>query len=303
MLKIKKLALKGSALFLGCLCTAQIGTGLTASCVNIDAPQQTSQFSEKMLKEENNIKIIPAKNYDEMCCKIANYIKAQIAEKPDTILGAATGSTYIGVYEKLVKMYKNGEINFSKVTSINLDEYVGLGAEHPQSYRYYMAHNLFNHVNIQPENIHLPNGLAESPEKECERYEKLFKKFGSADIQLLGLGHNGHIAFNEPGDTFIPGTHCVKLDDSTIQANKRFFDSESDVPRFAYTAGIEDIFKAKCIILAISDPKKAKILKAALTGPVTPKVPASILQLHKNVILVGTEDALALLQHATPRNI
>lgn len=295
MRKLKKIISACYAFSLVGVSITQSTSSLDLNPVNFNAIGEFNITKEKNLQNQTNIKIITAKDYNDMCNKIANYIKEQIAKKPNTVLGAATGSTYVGVYEKLVELYNKGKIDFSKVTSINLDEYVGLGADSPQSYKYYMNHNFFNHININPKNIHLPNGLAKNSEKECQRYKKLFEGFDGADLQLLGLGHNGHIAFNEPGDVFNLKTHCVKLDQSTINANKRFFKSESEVPRFAYTAGIEEIFKAKCIIMAVSDSKKAEILNKALTGPVTPKVPASILQLHKNVIVVGTKDALALL--------
>lgn len=254
-------------------------------------PCSAESANEKL----SGITVIKTKNYDEMCEKIASQIKDQVNIKSESVLGVATGSTYLGVYKHLVDLYNDGQIDFSKVSTLNLDEYADIDPNNPQSYTYYMHTNFFDKINILPENTYLPNALASNQDAECKRYQSLFDKYGPLDLQLLGLGHNGHIAFNEPGSCFTQGVHCAKLNDRTIQANKRFFDKEEDVPRFAYTVGIKNIFSAKKIIIAVSDPAKAKILREAFYGPITPNVPASILQLHNNVTIIGTEDALALL--------
>jgi glucosamine-6-phosphate deaminase len=230
-----------------------------------------------------------------MCRKAAHILSAQVTLKPKSVLGLATGSTSLGVYKQLAEWHAAGDVDFSEAVSINLDEYVGLAPDNPQSYRYYMDDNFFRHVNIKPENTHLPNGLAPDKAEECARYESLIRALNGIDIQLLGIGHNGHIGFCEPGTTFEKDTHCVSLAESTIRANSRFFDDESDVPRFAYTMGIRTIMRARRIMLIASGAGKAQILKDSFFGPVTPQVPASILQLHSDVILAGDEEVLSLL--------
>ena len=239
------------------------------------------------------MKIIKAKDYDGMSRQAANILAAQIVMKPDCVLGLATGSTPIGLYKRLIEGYKAGDLDFSKVSTVNLDEYRGLPRENDQSYYYFMNDNLFNHVNIDKANTNVPNGMEADSEKECARYEALIESFGGVDIQLLGLGHNGHIGFNEPADQFDKLTHCVDLQESTIEANKRFFASADDVPRQAYTMGIQTIMKAKKIVVVVSGADKADIVRDAFFGPVTPHVPASILQMHQDVILVGDEAALS----------
>lgn len=228
-----------------------------------------------------------------MSRKAANIISAEIITKPDCVLGLATGSSPIGIYENLVHWYEQDDLDFSQVTSVNLDEYKGLPKDNDQSYDYFMHEHLFNKVNIKPENINIPNGMEEDAQKECARYNQVLEDIGGVDLQLLGIGHNGHIGFNEPGEAFEKETHCVDLTESTINANKRFFEKEEDVPRQAYTMGIKSIMKAKKILLIISGKEKAGIVKEAFFGPVTPKVPASILQLHNDVILVADADALS----------
>jgi len=203
----------------------------------------------------------------------------------------ATGSTPVGTYENLIERYKAGTLDFSGVKTVNLDEYDGLSPDHEQSYRYFMQKNLFDHVNIKPENTHVPNGLAADSAAECARYDAAIENLGGTCLQLLGIGRNGHIAFNEPSDHFAMGTHRTSLDASTIDANKRFFENESDVPRFAYTMGIRGIFRAKKILLVVSGADKAEALKKSFHGPVTPKVQASILQLHPNVFVVTDKAA------------
>ena len=241
------------------------------------------------------IKKIKAENYEVMSRKAANMISAQITMKPDSVLGLATGSTPIGAYKYLVDRYKSGDLDFSSVTTMNLDEYYGISPENEQSYRKFMGENLFDHINIDPSRIHIPNGLETDEGKECKRYENLIQDKGGIDLQLLGIGHNGHIGFNEPGAIFEASTHCVALTESTIQANRRFFDREEDVPRKAYTMGIKAIMQAKRILIIVSGEEKAQIVQKAFNGPITPEVPASILQLHKNLTLIGDEAAFSML--------
>ena len=239
------------------------------------------------------MRICRATDYNDMSRKAANYIGALIINKPDCVLGLATGSTPIGTYKNLVAGYENGDYDFSNVRSVNLDEYKGLPKENEQSYYYFMHEHLFNHVNIKEENTNVPDGTQPDGEKECARYEELIRSLGGVDLQLLGLGHNGHIGFNEPADAFDKTTHCVDLTESTIEANKRFFESEDDVPRQAYTMGIKNIMQAKKILVVVSGEDKAAILKEVLYGPITPEVPASILQLHNDVTIVADAAALS----------
>ena len=213
--------------------------------------------------------------------------------KPDCVLGLATGSTPLGTYQQLIDWYNKGDLDFSETKSVNLDEYKGLPKDNDQSYYYFMYNNLFKHININLDNTNVPNGMEPDSEKECSRYEQVISGLGGVDLQLLGLGHNGHIGFNEPAQAFEKTTHCVDLTESTIEANKRFFASIDDVPKQAYTMGIQTIMKAKKILLLVSGEDKAAILRDALCGPVTPQVPASILQLHNDVIVVADEAALS----------
>lgn len=241
------------------------------------------------------MKIYCTKDYKEMSRKAANIISAEIILKQDCVLGLATGSTPIGTYQQLIEWYHKGDLDFSKVKTVNLDEYKGIAEENNQSYRYFMNHNLFNYVNIDKKNTYVPNGMAESEEEECIRYTSVIDSLGGVDLQLLGIGHNGHIGFNEPGDTFTLGTHCVALSQSTIEANSRLFENVDEVPRFAYTMGIKTIMKAKRILIVVSGEDKADIVKNAVRGNVTPEIPVSILQLHQDVILVADEAALSKL--------
>ena len=239
------------------------------------------------------MKIYKAKDYKDMSRKAANIISAQVIMKPNCVLGLATGSTPIGTYDQLVEWYNKGDLDFSEVTTVNLDEYKGLPRTNDQSYYYFMHQHLFDRVNIDPERTNVPNGMEPDAEKECGRYEELIRSLGGVDLQLLGLGHNGHIGFNEPGEAFEKETHCVDLTESTIEANKRFFASADDVPKQAYTMGIKTIMQAKKILIVVNGENKADIVESAFYGPVTPEVPASILQLHNDVTLVGDEAALA----------
>ena len=242
------------------------------------------------------MKIYKAKDYKDMSRKAANIISAQVIMKPNCVLGLATGSTPIGTYDQLVEWYNKGDLDFSEVTTVNLDEYKGLPRTNDQSYYYFMHQHLFDRVNIDPERTNVPHGMDPDAEKECGRYEELIRSLGGVDLQLLGLGHNGHIGFNEPGEAFEKETHCVDLTESTIEANKRFFASADDVPKQAYTMGIKTIMQAKKILIVVNGENKADIVERAFFGPVTPEVPASILQLHNDVTLVGDEAALAKIE-------
>ena len=242
------------------------------------------------------MKIYKAKDYKDMSRKAANIISAQVIMKPNCVLGLATGSTPIGTYDQLVEWYNKGDLDFSEVTTVNLDEYKGLPRTNDQSYYYFMHQHLFDRVNIDPERTNVPNGMEPDAEKECGRYEELIRSLGGVDLQLLGLGHNGHIGFNEPGEAFEKETHCVDLTESTIEANKRFFASADDVPKQAYTMGIKTIMQAKKILIVVNGENKADIVERAFFGPVTPEVPASILQLHNDVTLVGDEEHLLKLR-------
>ena len=241
------------------------------------------------------MRIIKAKDYDDLSRKAANIISAQVLLKPDCVLGLATGSTPIGTYKQLIEWYEKGDLDFSAAKSVNLDEYRGLTKDNDQSYYYFMYNNLFKHININMENTNVPDGTEPDSEKECSRYENVIEAYGGVDLQLLGLGHNGHIGFNEPDKDVPRTTHCVDLTQSTIEANKRFFASVDDVPKQAYTMGIGTIMKARKILLVVSGADKAQILHDVLCGPVTPEVPASILQLHSDVIVVADEAAMAKL--------
>ena len=231
------------------------------------------------------MRIICAKDYKEMSEMAADIIGAQVLLKPDAVLGLATGSTPIGTYEELVRRYEAGRLDFSKIKTVNLDEYRGLTRDNDQSYYYFMHSHLFDHININKNNTKVPDGM--EPDA--------LKNYGGIDLQLLGLGNNGHIGFNEPGDEFIDKTHVVDLTESTIEANKRFFASIDDVPKQAYTMGIGSIMRAKRVLMVVNGKGKAEIVKEAFFGPITPKVPASILQLHNDFILIGDVEALSCL--------
>ena len=241
------------------------------------------------------MKIFYSKTKEEAGLKAAKSFAAVLKNKPDAILGLATGSSPEPMYESLAQMYRNGEVTFANAKSVNLDEYVGLSADHDQSYAYFMRKHLFDKVDIDLSNTNLPNGLAADYDAECARYDALYDSFGGADLQILGIGLNGHIGFNEPADEFTKGTNPVKLTESTIKANSRFFESESDVPTMALSMGIGQIMRAKKIILLANGKAKAEILEAALFGAVTPRVPASILQFAADVEVYADGDALAMI--------
>lgn len=230
------------------------------------------------------------KNYDEVSLRAANIIASQVIVNPKSVLGLATGSSPIGTYNILVQRCQAGQLDFSQVRSVNLDEYKGLGIESDQSYVWFMHHHLFDKINIKAENIHLPNGKAQDFHEEAKNYDALIDSLGGTDIQLLGIGHNGHIGFNEPSEEFIAPTHVVDLQESTIEANKRFFTSIDEVPKQAITMGMHGIMTSKKILLIATGKAKADAVRKTLNGSVTPKVPASILQLHRDVtILVDQE--------------
>ena len=239
------------------------------------------------------MKLIHCKDYTEMSKKAAEIFAAQVILKPNCVLGLATGSTPVGTYKHLIEWYKAGILDFSQVKTVNLDEYVGLDVTSDQSYRYFMNDNLFDHINIDKANTNVPNGKAADIAAETDRYEALIKSLGGIDVQLLGIGNNGHIAFNEPHDSFDGRTHEVQLTESTIQANARFFSSMDEVPKRAISMGIGTIMQAKKIVLIANGPKKADIIYETCFGPITPNVPASALQLHPDATIIVDEEAYA----------
>ena len=237
------------------------------------------------------MKIMYTDTYANMSRRAANIISAQIILHPKTVLGLPTGTTPIGAYRQLIEWYKKGDLDFSQVTTFNLDEYLGLDGSHPQSYRYFMDNQLFDHVNIRKGNTHVPDGTATDPEAECELYEQAIKEAGGIDLQVLGIGNNGHIGFNEPGAAYEKTTNVTELTESTIEANSRLFASKEEVPTKALTMGMKTIMHARRILLLVSGQHKLDILNAALHGPITPEVPASLLQLHPDLtVIVSTED-------------
>ena len=241
------------------------------------------------------MRIIRTKNYDEMSRKAAAIIAAQVIHKPDCVLGLATGGTPVGTYKNLVEWYKSGDLDFSEVSTVNLDEYRGLPREHRESYWSFMHRNLFDHVNIPQDRINLPDGTNMDADAECKRYDAVIASMGGVDLQLLGIGHDGHIGFNEPGDEFVSGTNIVTLTDMTIDANTRFFEKREDVPRQAITLGNRNIMAAKRIILLATGKGKARAIAQAIKGNITPKMPASLLQVHPNVQFLLDEDAASEL--------
>ena len=236
------------------------------------------------------MKFINVKTYDELSHITAKIIAAQVVVKPNCVLGLATGSSPVGAYKELIAECNNGDLDFSNVTSVNLDEYVGLDGSHDQSYRYFMNENLFNHINIDKAKTFVPNGCADNLKAEGEAYDKMIKDLGGIDLQLLGIGLDGHIGFNEPDEFFTPATHEVVLDESTIEANSRFFASKDDVPKTAITMGMMSIMQAKKVVLIANGPAKKDIIEKAFFGPITPLVPASILQLHPDLTVVYSEN-------------
>jgi glucosamine-6-phosphate deaminase len=237
------------------------------------------------------MKIIVVDNYNEMSKKAANIIASQIILNPNSVLGFATGDTPLGTYKDLISIYNEGDIDFSDIKTFNLDEYYPLPKENPQSYNYYMEENFFKYVNVKTENIHIPNGMCDSIKDECANYEDAIKQAGGIDLQLLGIGKNGHIGFNEPDLKFEATTHLVHLDEDTIKANSRFFDSIKEVPTRAISMGIKTIMGVKKIVLLASGTEKSEAIYNTLNGPITPEVPASVLQLHPDVTVIIDKDA------------
>lgn len=242
------------------------------------------------------MRIINCHTYEAMSRKAADILAAQIQLKPNCVLGLATGTTPIGAYQGLIKKYESGSLDFSEVRTYNLDEYRGLTHEDPQSYHYFMNDRLFNHVNIDPANVHVPDGANTDADAACADYDRMVAEAGYCDLQLLGIGRNGHIGFNEPADEFSKGTHCVDLTESTIEANSRLFEKEEDVPRQAYTMGTQTIMNARCILVVANGENKAQAVRDMCFGPIVPTCPASILQLHPNVFVVCDDAALSLCE-------
>ncbi len=234
--------------------------------------------------------VIKAKDYDDLSKKAAVIIASQVLKKPNSVLGLATGSSPIGTYKELIRLNKEGVIDFSEVKTVNLDEYYGTPKTDPNSYHYFMHEQLFNHVNIDKASVNVPSGMAENVSEFCLEYEMLIQRLGGIDLQLLGIGKNGHIAFNEPDSFFPKETHHVKLADSTIDANARFYNSRDEVPKSAVSMGIGTIMKAKGVLLIANGKEKAEILEKALYGDVTPQIPASVLQYHNNLVVIYTEN-------------
>ncbi len=236
------------------------------------------------------MKLIETASYEKLSRSAANLISAQVILKPDSVLGLATGSSPLGTYRQLITWYEKGDVDFDKVISINLDEYVGLSPKDTQSYRHFMNENFFDHINIRPENTFVPDGCAKNLDAACKAYDAHIEAVGGIDLQLLGIGLDGHIGFNEPDDVFVKNTHVVTLDPSTIRANARFFEKEEQVPRRAITMGMVSIMQAKKIVLIANGAAKRDILEKAFFGPITPRIPASILQLHPDITVIYSEN-------------
>ncbi len=244
------------------------------------------------------MEVIIAKTATEMAVIAADLIERQLLHKPNSVLGLATGSTPVGTYKELVRRHKENGLDFSKVVTFNLDEYVGLPPSHDQSYRYFMDENLFKHINIPTANIHVPYGHTDSVLDFCAWYEEEIKRAGGIDLQILGIGGDGHIAFNEPGSSLGSRTRLKTLTEETIKDNSRFFKSMDEVPRFAITMGVGTILEARKIIMLANGEKKAKIVAEAIEGPVTAQVTASALQLHRDVVVIVDEAAGSKLKRA-----
>jgi glucosamine-6-phosphate deaminase len=242
------------------------------------------------------MKIIVAKNYEELSRKAGNLFASQLILKSNAVIGLATGSSPVGMYKELIQSYQDGDIDFDEVVSFNLDEYIGLSPDNEQSYHYFMRQNLFDHINIRPENIHIPSGVAVDMTIAAQFYDKMIEEAGGIDIQILGIGNNGHIGFNEPDVKFEARTHIVELEPDTIEANSRFFDSIDQVPTQAISMGIKNIMQSRKIVLIASGQGKAKVVQAMIEGPITPELPASVLQLHPDVTVILDEAAASLLK-------
>ncbi len=241
------------------------------------------------------MKVIVEKNYEKMSKKAAQLVKHQINEKPDSVLGLPTGGTPLEMYSQLITMYKRGEVDFSKVATFNLDEYYGLSPDHPQSYHYYMYNNFFDHINIKEENIHILDGKTQNIKKECEEYERKIEQAGGIDLQILGIGPNGHIGFNEPSQSLKDKTHLVELTEETREANSRFFNSKEDVPKKALTMGISTILKSDKIIIMAAGENKASAINKTLSGQINTCTPSTLLQTHPDVTVIVDKDAACYL--------
>lgn len=241
------------------------------------------------------MRVLITDSYDQMGLEAAKIVAGQIYLKPNSVLGLATGSTPLSMYERLVAVHRTVGLDFSEVTTFNLDEYIGMGPDNPQSYHYFMQEHFFKHINIKSENVHIPNGMAQDVIAEGERYEQLIAAKGGIDLQVLGIGQNAHIGFNEPDVKFAATTHKVELDEETIMANSRFFNNVDEVPRYAISMGIKTIMMAEHVILLANGRNKAKAVYKALCGDVTPEAPASILQLHRDVAVILDKEAAELL--------
>lgn len=250
-----------------------------------------------MIYKLRNIRLHIEKDYESISKVAADIIAEQIVKKPHSVLGLATGSTPIGTYQHLIKKYKDSKIDFKDVITFNLDEYYNLPKTNNQSYDYFMRNNLFNHINIQEQNCHIPNGMAQDIQKECIEYDKSIMNSNEIDLQVLGIGDNGHIAFNEPSTLFEPNTHKVELTKETIESNSRFFKSLDEVPTHAITTGIKNIMMSKRVILLANGKNKSEAIRKMLFGNIDPQVPASVLQLHPNVDIIITEDIFDEIKH------
>lgn len=242
------------------------------------------------------MRVIIEKDYDAMSKRAAEIVADLVRTKPDCVLGLATGSTPIGMYKELIRMHKEEGLDFSLVTTFNLDEYYGLPPDHEQSYYYFMQENLFKHINVSPHRVHVPSGLAKDVKAYCESYERMIKEAGGIDLQVLGIGGDGHIAFNEPGSSLASRTRLVALDEQTIRDNARFFEREEDVPRYAVTMGVGTILEARRLMLLANGKKKAEVVARAIEGPVTSQITASALQLHPDVVIILDEEAASELK-------
>lgn len=241
------------------------------------------------------MRIIVKDNYEEMSVAATNIVAGQLYVKPNSVLGLATGSTPEGLYASLVKLHETIGLDFSQATAFNLDEYYGISEDNPQSYHYFMRKHLFSKVNFKPENLFIPNGMTKDLDKECREYDRLIESKGNIDLQILGIGQNAHIGFNEPDIKFEATTHLVRLDDETIEANSRFFASRDEVPEYAISMGIKNIMLAKKIVLLASGKNKAEAIYKTVLGSVRPDAPASILQLHQDVVLILDKEAASKL--------
>ncbi|MBI5662011.1 MULTISPECIES: glucosamine-6-phosphate deaminase [Ignavibacterium] len=240
--------------------------------------------------------VIIKENYQEMSTEAAKQVASLVRKKPDCVIGFATGSTPLGLYKELIRMHKEEGLDFSKVVSFNLDEYVGLPPNHPESYHYFMWENLFKHININPSNVHIPMGMAEDIDAFCEWYEQKIIEHGGIDLQILGIGANGHIAFNEPGSSLGSRTRIKTLDEKTRMDNARFFNSMDEVPKYAITMGVGTIMEAKRLLLLANGIKKADAIKATVEGPIMAKYPATIVQLHRYATVIIDKEAASKLE-------